>query len=747
MSPHIREDAERIAALRELCLLDTPASPHFDCITRLCTAFFDCSMSLISLVDEDRQWFISAEGVAVTETPRDVSFCNHTIAAEQCFAVEDAVRDARFASNPLVLGEPHIRAYLGQPIRGPEGHLLGALCVAHDQPRHFSGPQRDWLASFATVVENLIRAHGERLATTRLNEMLLKETQALRKSNHLLRQAERVGRIGAWELNLETRSLRFSDEMYALSGVSEGASIDTQGALEFYREEDRSRVDEAIRHTAQTGLPFDYEADILGADGVVKRIRCVGEKLDGAEDKSARVVGIMQDITSAHHANLALKHAADYDSLTGVYNRHAFDRCLLHKITEYRLEKHKLSLLLIDLDGFKDINDTFGHVTGDVVLEEISRRLARVTDEGTVLARWGGDEFAILPPLGSSLIEVSGLAEKVLAAVGSQVEVARQKLQLSATCGVAWFENGMQPRELVRRADLALYEGKKRERSAVHFYHPKLEETNKARQIAIAEVRSALDGDRVFAAYQPIVNLANGALLGFEALLRLNTKEGCKLAAGEVLPALLDRVLSREITGRMVRSICADTKALQKVHPDLQFVSINVAESDLLSRGFAPKLLSALAAAGLPEHMVTLEITETMLLVNDNGTVRKVLNELHAAGIEIALDDFGTGFSSLSHLREFPIDKVKIDSSFVQAMTHDRQARAIVHAIVAMAKNLGIQIIAEGIETEEQKRLLQLTGCDFGQGFLFSPALDVGSVTLLGLRNQAGGRERARMRA
>ncbi len=489
MEPYIKDDVERVRALRDLNLLETSARQDFDSITRLCTAFFGCKLSLISLVDQDRQWFLSAEGIALAETPRSVSFCNHTIAAEKCLAVEDAVDDSRFAENPLVLGEPHIRAYLGQPIRGPEGHLLGALCVAHDQPRHFDGPQRDWLASFATVVEDLIRAHCERLATTRLNEKLMQETLALRKSNHLLKQAERVGRIGAWELNLKTSSLRFSDEMYALSGLSEGASIDAQGALEFYREEDRARVDEAIRHTALTGQPFDYEADIVGADGVTRRIRCVGERLDGGENKFARVVGVLQDITSVHHANLALKHAADYDSLTGVYNRHAFDRCLMHKIKEHRVEKHKLSLLLIDLDGFKDINDTFGHVTGDVVLEEISRRLSKVVDEGTVLARWGGDEFAILPPLGSSLVEVAGLAEKVLAAVGGQVEVARQKLQLSATCGVAWFEHGMQPRELLRRADLALYEGKKRERSAVHFYQPKLEETNKARQIAIAEVR------------------------------------------------------------------------------------------------------------------------------------------------------------------------------------------------------------------------------------------------------------------
>lgn len=747
MLPFVMDDIRRVAVLRDLKLLDTPAQPTFDRITRLCADMFGTRFSLLTLIDKDRQWFLSAEGLDLKESPREHSFCNHVIASEAHLAVEDAAKDPRFESNPFVTGEPHISSYLGHPVRGPQGFLLGALCIADDQPRLFNEEDRARLEGLASVVEDLIRAHDESAAAARLNKLLLKETSALKKSSQLLRQAEMVGGIGAWELSLEAGTLRFSDQMHALSGLRPSETIDTKRALEFYAAEDRPRIEEAIRQAAIQGSPFDYEADFFTADGPVRRIRCVGERLDGNEDSLPRVVGVVQDISDAHHANLALKRAADYDSLTSLYNRHAFDRSLQEKIQEHRRTRQKVSLILLDLDGFKDINDTFGHVIGDVVLEELSARVLKAVGEGAVIARWGGDEFALLPPVGSSPQEVTALAEAVLTAIGEQVEISGQKLQLSGTAGVAWFEEGMAARELIRRADLALYEGKKRERSAIHYYHPALEHQNQTRQLAIAEVRAALDEERVFAAYQPIVDLADGSVVGFESLMRLNTRAKGRLTATQVLPALLDPILSREITETMLRSVCADMGTLQKAQPRLEFVSVNVAEADLLSRGFAHKLLTSLSTAKMPKEQITLEITETMLLVNDNGTVRDVLTQLHSAGVAIALDDFGTGFSSLSHLRDFPIDKVKIDCSFVQSMTTDWQARAIVQALIAMAKNMGIQIIAEGIETEEQRQLLKQMGCGFGQGFLFSPAMDLGSVTLGRLKCAEIRGERARSAA
>ena len=248
-------------------------------------------------------------------------------------------------------------------------------------------------------------------------------------------------------------------------------------------------------------------------------------------------------------------------------------------------------------------------------------------------------------------------------------------------------------------------------------------------------MRSALTEDRLFAGYQPIVHLADRNLVGFEALMRLDTRSGKRLTATQVLPAILDPILSREISDRMIRLVCGEFPGIIAARPDVQFVSLNATEADLLSRDFADRLLCSLQAHHVAPRAVTLEITETMLLVNDGASVQAVLSRLRSAGMQIALDDFGTGFSSLSHLRDFPIDKVKIDGSFVQKMCSEHQSRLIVQALIGMAKNLGKEVIAEGIETEEQRELLLQMGCYYGQGYLFSPAETASRLGLLQLGN------------
>lgn len=730
MLPFVTNDKARVVALHDLALLDTPPQPRFDRVTEHCAELFECPISLLTLIDADRQWALSPFGVDLKEIPRHQSFCNHVIANGDHLIVSNAEEDNRFAANPYVTGTPGIRSYLGKVVRGPAGHPLGALCIADIEPRNFGSRDIAKLERLAKVVEDLIDAHNESIIARKLNELLVQETRALTKSAQLLKQAERIGGMGAWEYCLDSQTLRFSDQMYSLSGLRPGEPIDPKRALDAYPPSDRRRVDTAIRQAAVEGKPLEYEAEFVAEDGTTKRIRCVGERLEGSEADSPRVVGVVRDITEVYHANLALERAANFDSLTGIHNRHAFDKSLHDRIREYRRCQASVSLILLDLDGFKDINDTFGHVVGDLVLEELTSRVQKTLDDATIFARWGGDEFALLPPSGTSLMEAYSMAEAALDAIGQQIEISGQKLNVSGTAGIAFLEDGLAAKELIRRADIALYEGKKRERAAIHVYNAAFENSNEARRKSLAKVRDALDHERVFPAYQPIVDLSNGRPVGFESLMRLITRDGIRMSATEVLPAIIDPILSREITEHMFGHVCRDLGTLQQAQPDLNFVSVNVAEADLLSRGFADKLLIALSESEVLNSQLTLEITETMLLVNDNGTVRNVLQQLHDAGVAIALDDFGTGYSSLSHLRDFPIDKVKIDKSFIHAMVGDWQARTIVQALIAMAKNMNIQIIAEGIETEEQRRLLLQMGCSFGQGYLFSPALDIGNLAL-----------------
>lgn len=715
-------ESERLATLHSLNLLDTPSQECFERVTGFCTELFDCSISLISLVASDRQWFLARTGIGARETSRDVSFCSHAIEAGRSLLVRDAQADDRFYNNPLVTDAPHIRSYLGQPIIAYDGSLVGVLCLIDQRPNHFDEKHLSQLSFLAKIVEDLIQAHQQGIEATYNFAHLSERSDRLEKSNRVFAQAEKVAKIGSWEMNIETGKMAYSDESYAILERNDVPIFRIDDALDIYDPADRPFVEKALAEAISSQGAANAEAHIITPSGQKKRIKVIGEYMKSTLEYPARLVGIIQDVTEAHHAQMALQRAADFDSLTNLLNRHAFDRCLGERFFEHRRSGRDFYVLLLDLDGFKDINDTFGHLVGDVVLEEVSSRIVGAVPSDAVVARWGGDEFAVITPMGTSQEDAAAVGEKLISAISQDVEISGRKLAITATCGLARSGETVVARELLRRADLALYHGKAREPGRTHHYRVDLERDNRLRHEAISLVRSALADDRMFAGYQPIVHLGTSEIVGFEALMRLNTRSGERLTAMQVLPAILDPILSREISDRMLDHFCNDFPTIRAAQPFAQFVSLNATEADLLSRDFADRMLSTLRRNKISPQNVTLEITETMLLVNDSATVQAVLSKLRASGMEIALDDFGTGFSSLSHLRDFPIDKVKIDGSFVQKMCSERQTRLIVQALIAMAQNLGKDVIAEGVETQEQRELLLQMGCHYGQGFLFSPA-------------------------
>jgi len=732
----IHDDENRVASLRALGILDAPPDPAFDRITELAARLFEAEISLISLVDDHRQWFLSSHGLAAKETPRDIAFCIHSVASGEKLYVPDALQDERFAHNPLVTKAPFIRTYLGYPLRTSDGAIIGTLNVIDSQPNKFEGHYFGKLKALAATVEMLLDAHRQKLENADLMQKLAETNKKMATDNRIFAQAESAAMIGSWEINCETNELTWSEGVYEIHGMEVGSPITVEEAIMAYGPDDRDSVSAAVKMAIVERSSFQYEGDLQNRKSGMRKVHARGEFLPADNINPDRVVGIINDITESHHDKMALQHAADFDSLTDLYNRHAFDRILGETIKRQRAEGQRIAVMMLDLDGFKAINDTFGHLVGDMVLEEVSGRLIRCTDDEVIAARWGGDEFVFIAPLGATKADVEALWYKLSEAVQEPFYISGRKLVLHATGGAEVSAEAMGGRELVRRADLAMYDVKKRNSGTLQFYGSDLEKSNKEKHEAIAQVREAIDAGRLYSGYQPIVDLLTDEVIGLEALMRLRTRNGNELTASNVMPAILDPHISREIGEEMVRFICSDFAEIDPVIERLRYISINATEADLLSRNYSSNILENLDKAGIRPDRVTLEVTETMLMVNDYETALQVLSEISEAGVQIALDDFGTGYSSLTHLRDFPIDIVKIDQSFIKSLCSSQQSRLIVQAMIAMARNLDIDVVAEGIEKQSQRDLLMQMGCRYGQGYLLGIPQTSGSLKAAALKNR-----------
>ncbi len=702
------KQSPRLDIIRSFGLDAIPDRDLFSRITLLASTMLGCPISLVSVVEGDRQWFLGRTGTELAETPIEDSFCAMCVQSAAPLLIADARTDPRLCGNSLVIGPPFIRSYLGVPIRAEDGVLLGALCAISPEPSAFREEQIAPLAMLAELAEQSLALHA------RTRELSFANT-ALRETSLLFRQAERAANVGSWRIDLATRQLFWSDQVYAINGLPKGHVPSIEGSLEMYAPEDRAMVVERMERVIADGRPFMYEASVHRPDGEPRRIRVVGERvaLDGRADS---IAGIVLDCTEEHLRNVALKRAAERDRLTGLYNRATFDRRLVAAMQ--RVEEAPVTVALLDLDGFKDVNDTLGHLVGDRVLETVSAHLQLRTGAGMFLARWGGDEFAMLFPPHMTLPEVHAFLEELLADMGEMPPLGPSLLRIGATCGVARMTTPASSEEIMRRADLALYRGKDQGRGSVVCWDRQIEARQYERQKAIARLGSALSGARALAAYQPIVELAIGRVVSVEALLRLRDEDGRLMEASEVFSALLDPELSRRVSRVMLEHVIAEGPALLDLFGPQTRIGINLSEADLRRDDFVHHLVDVIDDSPLGPNNITIEVTETMLL-DAGGQLRASLAMLDQCGFTICLDDFGSGFSSLTHLRDFPIKKVKIDRDFIASIAEDHQSRLIIQAIVQMGHSLGLRVVVEGVETEAQESFLRAVGCRHVQGYRY----------------------------
>ncbi len=418
------------------------------------------------------------------------------------------------------------------------------------------------------------------------------------------------------------------------------------------------------------------------------------------------------------------QHLAFHDALTGLPNRALFNDRADHALARAR-RGEQATLLLLDLDRFKHVNDTYGHQAGDALIREFGSRLSGLVREEDTIARLGGDEFAMLLP-GMTGKDVEALCERILAAVHLPFEVLGNQAFVGVSIGVVQAPaSGTDRVDLLRKADIALYRAKAEGRDCHRLFDVSMDATVKLRGTIEEDLRAALaSGEGLALHYQPLVG-TDGKMVGVEALLRWEHPRQGLLPPAQVIPIAEETGLIIPLGEWVLRESCAAAKRW----PEL-FVALNLSPVQFRTVGFAERVLEIIRETGVRPEQLELEVTEGVL-IDDDELVRAGLAKLRAAGLKIALDDFGTGYSSLSYLRKFEVDKIKIDRSFVQHLGHTVDSGAIIHAVVTLGHAMGLTVTAEGVETGDQQRFLKLAGCNQMQGYLFSRPVPAGQIATL----------------
>ncbi|MEA2393177.1 MAG: hypothetical protein QOJ82_1068 [Solirubrobacteraceae bacterium] len=415
------------------------------------------------------------------------------------------------------------------------------------------------------------------------------------------------------------------------------------------------------------------------------------------------------------------RHRALHDPLTGLPNRTLFRDRLEHALAHAARRPATVAVLFLDLDNFKAVNDTFGHGTGDELLTALTPRLQAALRSADTLARLGGDEFAVLCEDLDGEQQAVGIAERVAAALTEPVVVGDNEHFVSVSIGIALADTAdASPEALLRDADAAMYRAKERGRARFELFDERLRERTLERLQTETRLRGAIKRGELRLVYQPVVSLADGALRGVECLLRWEDPERGSVAPAQFIPVAEQSGLIVPIGTWVLQEACRQASHWLRMRPDEPLnVSVNVSALQLVQPDFADIVAAALAAAAAPPEILYLELTESVLIEAGEAPVR-TLQELRELGVNVVLDDFGTGYSSLSYLQRFPLDILKVDRSFAAGLVGNPQSRAIYAAVIAMASALGLPVVAEGVETEDQAAQLQELGCGLAQGFYFA---------------------------
>jgi diguanylate cyclase (GGDEF)-like protein/PAS domain S-box-containing protein len=550
--------------------------------------------------------------------------------------------------------------------------------------------------------------HGERLAR-----------RALSESEERLRLAIQSARLGIWDFDCVTGARTWSVEFRAMLGLSADEPATADVAMRLVHPDDRDQLRQMMDAVASGNAPNQFEATlrIHRADtGALRWIRSTGWTIDAAAGRASRIIVTFLDVTEERDADARIRWAATHDPMTGLANRSLWQASL--ETLAGQAGRGSFGLMLLDIDDLKRTNDSLGHDAGDALLCAFADRLSAIAPPDAILGRLGGDEFGLIAPSVTDSAMLEQLSATLMEAVRAPFQHQGRWLDCGVSIGGALFgDHADRADDLLKAADLALYASKRQGRGRLTLFHSELRAEAQRHASMIRMARQIVSDQLVLPYYQPKVDMRSGALLGYEALLRWrHPRLGVQLP-GAIAAAFDHGELAVGLTAQMLRQVLADMRSWLRQGRDPGRVAINASAADFAQGDFADRVLTLLRDHEVPSTHFEIEVTESVFLDRGADQVARAMRHFADAGVQLALDDFGTGFASLTHLKQYPVDILKIDRSFVSNIEQDAGDRAIVDAIVKLGGSFGMEVVAEGVETAAQADLLLTLGCVAGQGF------------------------------
>ena len=552
------------------------------------------------------------------------------------------------------------------------------------------------------------------------------------RSKDSLARAQRTATIGSWDWNVNREEMTWSDEFFRILAVArDEAPAVLETLLERVRAPDKERVQrwftEALR-----GVPMPELVHKVVRPGAYERI--VQHKVESTTDSSgeAFICGTVQDITELQHAAERIRRLAYFDGLTGLPNRESFSEHLSKSIAHARRYGRAMAVLFLDLDDFKRVNDTLGHNTGDLLLKEVADRVrdavrssdsmaymaAREEDEPA--ARLGGDEFAVILSELRRADDAATVAERIVERLSQSFRLNVHEIFTTASVGISVYpRDGEDAESLLKHADAAMYSAKRGGKNRYEFFDEAMNIAAQRRLSVDSQMRKALENGEFFLLYQPQMDVPTGQIDGVEALLRWQNPQLGLLSPIEFIPLAEENGLIIPIGDWVLQTACAQMKLWREQDVGLSRIAVNISVLQFVHKHFVERLGQILKDTGLDPEYLELEITESLLAKDVEGAVI-ILDELKRLGVQISIDDFGTGYSSLNYLKSFPVDRLKIDRSFIKDILSSPDDDAIVSAVIGMAASLRLGVVAEGVETEAQLGVLRSKNCDEIQGYFLS---------------------------